>query len=189
METKKAWELFLRAYPYFQAFALPRFKDKQHKPAHAEWYYMMNIIHPRRRFVALPLWNESNLRSLKVQTVTFWKRLFSLQPYPRTSSARRKEWLLSRRIPLRLFGPPCHERLAWSVQSYENYEYNKNFWKEMLQNKIKNILHSTPIPTNLMRGNPMHGSGVFSYNNLFNIIFILPIHSYILLASIYYTAD
>gem|GEM_PF-4776347 len=59
----------------------------------------------------------------------------------------------------------------------------------MLQNKIKNILHSTPIPINLMRGNPMHGSGVFSYNNLFNRISILPIHSYILLASIYYTAD
>ena len=73
---KKAWELFLCAYPYFQAFALPRFKDKQRKPAHAEWLYLLDIIHPRRRFAALPLWNDSKLRSLKVQTVTFWKRPF-----------------------------------------------------------------------------------------------------------------
>ena len=33
---KKAWELFLRAYPNCQAFALPLYKDKQRKSAHAE---------------------------------------------------------------------------------------------------------------------------------------------------------
>ena len=43
MEKKKAWELFLRAYPRLQAFALPLLKDKQRKPAHAEQYYMNNI--------------------------------------------------------------------------------------------------------------------------------------------------
>ena len=36
METKKTWEyVSLRAYPYYQALALPLLKDKQRKPAHA----------------------------------------------------------------------------------------------------------------------------------------------------------
>ena len=33
---KRRGSLFLRAYPCSQALALPRFKDKQRKPAHAE---------------------------------------------------------------------------------------------------------------------------------------------------------
>ena len=33
---KRRGSLFLRAYPRSQALALPRFKDKQRKPAHAE---------------------------------------------------------------------------------------------------------------------------------------------------------
>ena len=36
METKKTWEyVSLRAYPNYQAFALPLYEDKQRKPAHA----------------------------------------------------------------------------------------------------------------------------------------------------------
>ncbi len=35
-----------------------------------------DIIHPRRRFVALPLYDDSNLLSLSLQTVTFRKRPF-----------------------------------------------------------------------------------------------------------------
>ena len=46
MEKKKAWELFLRAYPRLQAFALPLLKDKQHKTAHAEWYYTIGYNTP-----------------------------------------------------------------------------------------------------------------------------------------------
>ena len=39
METKKTWEyVSLRAYPWFQAFALPLYEDKQRKPAHASDY-------------------------------------------------------------------------------------------------------------------------------------------------------
>jgi hypothetical protein len=36
METKKAWDFLLLAYPRLQALALPLFKDKQRKPAHAK---------------------------------------------------------------------------------------------------------------------------------------------------------
>ena len=36
------------------------------------------IIHPRRRFVALPLWKDSKLRSLKSQIVTSENVLFPL---------------------------------------------------------------------------------------------------------------
>jgi len=47
--------------------------------------YRWNIIYPRRRFVALPLWKESKLRSLNLQIVTFWKRLFPLAKPPSRS--------------------------------------------------------------------------------------------------------
>ena len=44
MEIKRRGNPFLRAYPYIQAFALPLSKDKQRKPAHAEWYYTIRRI-------------------------------------------------------------------------------------------------------------------------------------------------
>ena len=85
--------MFLRAYPCSQAFALPLSKDKQRKSAHAEWYYRYNlplhlligatnhwdIIHPRRRSVALHLYLDSKLRSLTAQIVTF-ENVLSLWP-------------------------------------------------------------------------------------------------------------
>ena len=51
---KRRGSLFLRAYPCSQALALPRFKDKQRKPAHAEQYYIV-----RRRHLP-PKYNDSN---------------------------------------------------------------------------------------------------------------------------------
>ena len=42
-----------------------------------------DIIHPRRRFVALHLYLDSKLRSLTAQIVTFRKRLFRDLPYKR----------------------------------------------------------------------------------------------------------
>ena len=65
METKKAWELFFRAYPSSQAFALPLLKDKQHKPAHAEWYYTI---------VYNTLYADASLHYLceKIQSCEVW---------------------------------------------------------------------------------------------------------------------
>ncbi len=94
--------MFLRAYPYSQALALPHRKDKQRKPAHVEWYYRYNstlhliiiigvknrwdIIHPRERFVALPLYDDSNLRDLTIQTGNVQKTSFPFScPYKRCS--------------------------------------------------------------------------------------------------------
>ena len=38
--------------------------------------YDLNIIHPRKRFVALPLWKDSNLRDLTAQTGNVQKTSF-----------------------------------------------------------------------------------------------------------------
>ena len=99
----------LRAYPNYQALALPLGKDKQRKPAHARWYiHILPLTHfthwaiymkrhsscrwstpyyiykgsfVRHRWhinhlnadasVASPLYLDSKLRSLILQTVTF----------------------------------------------------------------------------------------------------------------------
>lgn len=42
---KRRGSLFLRAYPRSQALALPLLKDKQRKPAHAEWNYIIRHRH------------------------------------------------------------------------------------------------------------------------------------------------
>ena len=42
---KRRGSLFLRAYPRSQALALPLLKDKQRKPAHAEWHYIIRHRH------------------------------------------------------------------------------------------------------------------------------------------------
>ena len=62
---KKAWELFLRAYRCSQAFALHLSKDKQHKPAHAEWYYTI---------VYNTLYADASLHYLceKIQSCEVW---------------------------------------------------------------------------------------------------------------------
>ena len=44
-KQKRRGSLFLRAYPQVQAFALPPSKDKQRKPAHAELYYISDVIY------------------------------------------------------------------------------------------------------------------------------------------------
>ena len=66
VETKKAWEFLLLAHPCSQAFALPQLKDKQRsQPTPSDYInnmpyiiiysYRWDIIHPRKRFVALSL--------------------------------------------------------------------------------------------------------------------------------------
>ena len=60
-----------------------------------------DIIHPRERFVALPLWNDSKLRSLKVQTGNVQKTSFPFDcPYKRCSQPPDSIDVF--------FDPPCH---------------------------------------------------------------------------------
>lgn len=66
-------------HPCVQAFALPLSKDKQRNlPTPSDYIYIyslyiiiyssrLDIINPRRRSVALPLWRVSKLRSLNTQ--------------------------------------------------------------------------------------------------------------------------
>ena len=114
METKKAWGVSTSAHPCVQAFALPLCKDKQRsQPTPSDyicnyWLYIMvysnswDIIHPRRRSVALPLCTVSKLRSLNTQNDNVRKRLFPLAlPY---------EWHRRPLDFLKSFDSPCPRR-------------------------------------------------------------------------------
>ncbi len=65
-----------------------------------------DIIHPRRRFVALPLYDDPNLLSLSLQTVTF-----RIRPFP---SAILTNGVLSLWIPsMSLTRPAKKSWLDW----------------------------------------------------------------------------
>ena len=105
-KIKKAWEFLLLAHPCSQAFALPQLKDKQRsQPTHSElyiqtlaickWYsYCRNIIHLRRRSVALFLWADSKFAK-------FWEHRINVRK-------RLSEICLNSKISIhRCLDPPC----------------------------------------------------------------------------------
>ena len=91
--TKKAWEFLLSPIPDLRLShcPFPRISNAV-SPRQVILYvrhycYTLlyialvgNIIHPRRRFVALPLWEVSNLRDLRSQNSNVRKRLFEVCP-------------------------------------------------------------------------------------------------------------
>ena len=58
----------------------------------------MDIMHPRKRFVALPLCTVSSVRSLNAQNSNVRKRLSRSRPY---------NWFSRLRFLLMSFDPPC----------------------------------------------------------------------------------
>ena len=103
---------YFRAYPSIQAFALPPYKDKQRsQPTPSDYIWLMpyiyiiyrysismDIMHPRRRSVALPLCTVSSLLSLNTQNSNVRKRLSRSRPY---------NWFSRLRFLLMSFDLPC----------------------------------------------------------------------------------
>ena len=103
---------YFRAYPRVQALALPPYKDKQRsQPTPSDYIGLMpyvyiiyrysismDIMHPRRRSVALPLCTVSSLLSLNTQNSNVRKRLSRSRPY---------NWFSRLRFLLMSFDLPC----------------------------------------------------------------------------------
>lgn len=82
------------AHPCCQAFALPPLKDKQRsQPTPSEYNHsiaprmktwLIDLIHPRKRFRCITSVSGSKLRSLTTQNSNVRKRLFPLACQPET---------------------------------------------------------------------------------------------------------